>query len=297
MADAFSIVTVNYNNAALLIEVLDRTLGALADHDFETIAVDNGSTDGSMELLQGHYIGNPKVRIISSGRNGGFGFGCNAGARVAKTGILWFLNSDAWLASADGMDEVLALVHKPQSGLVGTSVLLDTAESTPQGGSEMTFAYYMISSFRLGAFFRKLSPSVKQALLPALKFLPGPFGKYVEGYKSGYSDSVFERIGVGGASFLIRRALYDQIGGFDEEFFLYDEDGDLCLRCIQSGHVNYVVPRAKVLTYPSATTSKMRSTVLKIIKRKSRIRLISKHFHGWRRGMLHVTTLLTWRLL
>jgi GT2 family glycosyltransferase len=297
MTHPFSIVTVNYNNAALLIEVLDRTLATLANLEFEAIAVDNGSTDNSLELLQTHYAGNPKVHIISSGRNGGFGFGCNAGARVATTGIVWFLNSDAWLASPDGMDEVLDLVIQPKSGLVGTSVLLDTNESTPQGGSEMTFAYYMISSFRIGALFRKFSPTAKRWLVPILQFLPGPFGKYVEGYKSGHSDETFERIGVGGASFLIRKEIYDRIGGFDEEFFLYDEDGDLCLRCIQAGYRNYVVPRAKVLTYPSATTSKMRSIVLKKIKRESRMRLIAKHFEGWQRYMLQMTTWLTWRLL
>ena len=71
----FSIITVNYCNAALMIEVLDRTLYNLSGRVFEVVIVDNGSTDDSLTRLSTHYSDNPNVKLVASGHNGGFGFG------------------------------------------------------------------------------------------------------------------------------------------------------------------------------------------------------------------------------
>lgn len=297
MATEFSIVTVNYNNASLLIEVLDRTLDVLSSYAFEAIVVDNGSPDDSFAKLKSYYAEHARVKVISSGKNGGFGYGCNAGAAVATSDILWFLNSDAWVSSTNGLDEALVLVKKPKVGLVGTSVLLDNSEPTPQGGSNMTFSYFLISSFRPGALFRKIPLSAKRVMLPLLNAMPGHVSTYAAGYQSAHRSDIFECLGIGGASFLVRKDLYDRLDGFDENFFLYDEDGDFCMRALNSGSLNYVAPSIKVMTYPSATTSKVKSIKLKKIKRHSRLLLISKHFKGVRGLALNVVTRLTWRIL
>lgn len=297
MTAKISIVTVNYNNAALLIEVLDRTLDILSSYPVEVIVVDNGSPDDSFEILKSYYAKSDRVNVIASGRNGGFGFGCNAGAAVATTDILWFLNSDAWVSSTEGLDDAVKLLQNTTVGLVGTSVLLDNAEPTPQGGSDMTFSYFLLSSFRPGALFRKIPLSVKRLIVPLLRAMPGHISTYADGYQSAHRSEIFECRGIGGASFFVRKGLYDKLNGFDEDFFLYDEDGDFCLRTLSSGCKNYVVPSIKVMTYPSATTSKVKSIELKKIKRHSRLLLISKHFFGIQAIVLNLVTRLTWRLL
>lgn len=293
----FSIITVNYNNAPLLISVLERTLETLKSHSFEVIVVDNGSTDGSLNTLTSYYAGHPIVTVVDSGKNGGFGYGCNAGAKKAKAPVLWFLNSDAWVSSAAGLKQTIALTREHDTGMVGTSVLLDDATASPQGGSNMSFGYFLMSSFRPGAAFRRLPEPLRNALQKLLRHLPGSFGRYAKSYEHHTVTKAFKSPGVGGASFLIRTSVYQQLDGFDESFFLYDEDGDLCLRCIELKLVNWVDPQVITLTFPSATTSKLPSLKLKKIKRDSRLRLINKHFTGYQRYTLRTTTKVMWRLL
>jgi len=293
----FSIITVNYNNASLLISVLARTLETLKSYPFEVIVVDNGSTDGSLNTLTSYYAGHSIVTVINSGRNGGFGYGCNVGARRAKAPILWFLNSDAWVSSAAGLKQTIALTREHDTGMVGTSVLLDDATASPQGGSNMSFGFFLVSSFRPGAAFRKLPKPVRNALQKPLRYLPGSFGRYAKSYEHHTVDQAYRSLGVGGASFLIRTSIYRQLNGFDEGFFLYDEDADLCLRCIDMQLVNWIEPGVHVLTFPSATTSRVPSMRLKRIKRDSRLRLIEKHFGGVQKALLNFTTRITWFLL
>lgn len=293
----FSIITVNYNNPTLLISVLERTLETLKSHSFEVIVVDNGSTDGSLNTLTSYYAGHPIVTVIDSGKNGGFGYGCNAGARKAKAPILWFLNSDAWVSSAAGLEQTIALTQAHDTGMVGTSVLLDDATASPQGGSNMSFGFFLVSSFRPGAMFRKLPEPLRNALQQLLRYLPGSLGLYAKSYEHHTVDQAYSSRGVGGASFLIRASVYRRLSGFDEGFFLYDEDADLCLRCVDMQLVNWIAPSIQVLTFPSATTSRVPSMRLKRIKRESRLRLIEKHFRGMQKTVLNFTTRITWRLL
>lgn len=293
----FTIITVNYNNAPLLISVLERTLETLKNHSFEVIVVDNGSTDGSLITLTYQYADHPVVTVIDSGKNGGFGYGCNVGARKAKAPVLWFLNSDAWVSSAVGLEQTITLTQKQDTGIVGTSVLLDDGTASPQGGSNMSFGFFLVSSFRPGAAFRKLPESVRNTLLKLFRYLPGNFGRYAKSYAHHTINQAYKSRGVGGASFLIRTSVYQQLNGFDEGFFLYDEDGDLCLRCIDMDLVNWIEPAVQVLTFPSATTSRLPSMRLKRIKRDSRLRLINKHFTGTQKAFLNFTTRFTWFLL
>ena len=293
----FSIITVNYNNALLLISVLARTLAALKNQSFEVIVVDNGSTDGSLNTLASYYADYSIVTVIDSGKNGGFGYGCNVGARRAKAPVLWFLNSDAWVSSVTGLDQAVALTRDYDTGMVGTSALHKDSTATPQGGSDMSFGFFLMSSFRPGAAFRKLPQPVRNYLQKLFRYLPGGFGRYAKSYEHHNVKEAYKSPGVGGASFLIRASIYKQLNGFDEGFFLYDEDADLCLRCISMQLINWIEPSVQVQNYISATTSRLPSMELKRIKRDSRLRLISKHFRGIERTLLILTTRITWRLL
>jgi GT2 family glycosyltransferase len=294
---SFSIISVNYNNALLLVSVVNRTLATLSGHSFEIIIVDNDSTDGSLSLLRDRFADIPCVSVVGSGRNGGFGFGCNRGAAEARSDVLWFLNSDAWVSDSGGLEEALALCRRDPTGIVGTSVVYDDAKVSPQGGGDLSFSYLLISSFRLGALFRSLPEGLQKFMASLLRNWPGLFGRYARSLDHNTVRNRYQSLGVGGASFLIRRSVYSLLGGFDEGFFLYDEDGDLCIRCVEKGFVNWIDPRVVVHTYRSASTSKVPSLKLKKIKCESRLRLIDKHFSGGRRVLLRLVTVLTWRLL
>lgn len=293
----FSIISVNYNNAELLIKVLERTVTALADFRYEVILVDNGSTDDSLKALEQHFQDHPFIRIINSGRNGGFGYGCNTGAKQARAPVLWFLNSDAWVSTTDGLNQTLALARRNSTGIVGTSVLLENSSATPQGGGDMSFGFFLLSSFRLGAAFRHLPRSWQTKMIRPLSRLRGGLGRYAKSFSHHATQSAFISPSVGGASFLIRSSVYAQMNGFDEGYFLYDEDIDLCLRCLKNNYQNWVSPNVITNTYPSATTSRVPSIKLKLIKRSSRRRLINLHFQGVRRILLLLATEITWLLL
>lgn len=293
----FSIITVNYCNAELLIEVLDKTMQALNAYEYEVIIVDNCSSDTSLEILNQRYKDCKHVKVFPAPKNGGFGYGCNLGALNSSAEKLWFLNSDAWVSSAGGLERALRLLENADTGMVGTAVHLNDNTASPQGGGDMSFGYYLASSLRFGYHFRRLPKSIRNAILPILRNLPGIFGKYARSYSHASATNIYSSRGVGGASFLMSHATFNTLGGFDEGFFLYDEDSDLCLRSLKEQLINYIDPTVRVLTYPSATTSRVASPRLKRIKRSSRLSLIRKHFTGYRRLILTVVTHLTWRLL
>jgi GT2 family glycosyltransferase len=292
-----SLITVNYCNAELLISVVDKTLIEMKGWKIEIIVVDNHSSDGSFEMLYNYYSGNTIVRVISSDVNRGFGYGCNLGALQANSEVLWFINSDAWVLSAEGLSDTLALISSVTTGIVGTSVILNDGTPTPQGGSDMSFSYFLMSSFRLGKVFRMMPGWFRALIMRLLSGVSGIFGKYVRSHNHSDLCDPYISQGVGGASFFIRKELYLEMNGFDEDFFLYDEDGDICLRSIALGKKNFIDPRVKVATFPSATTSKLNPAYLRGIKRKSRLRLIRKHFSGSKRIILIIVTHSTFRLL
>lgn len=295
--EKFSIVSVNYNNYSLTKKVVDKTIHVLKEIDYEIIIVDNGSENNSFHILNNHYIHNNKVKIINSKKNGGFGYGCNIGCKYVKNEIIWFLNSDAWIDSIEGFNEMFELVLKNDTGIIGTAVMLNNGTATPQGGSDMSFIYFLFSSLRLGKLFRNLPTPLYKNLIKIFDIMPGIFSNYSKSLTHDKKKEKIQTIGVGGASFIIRKNVFLKNNGFDEKFFLYDEDGDLCLRLHKNGYQNYIFPIVKVMTYPSATTSKLDKVELKRIKKNSRLYFIDKHFYGIKKFALILITTLTWRLL
>ncbi|HXF93570.1 MAG TPA: glycosyltransferase family 2 protein [Nitrospiraceae bacterium] len=294
---ALSIVSVNYNNSRLLADCLDRSIEKLRGIDYEIILVDNCSSDDSYDFLVSRFASNERVRVVRSDRNGGFGYGCNFGAELATSPVLWFLNSDAWITNIKGLSEVLNLMALRDTGMVGTSAYLVDGSPCPQGGGDVSFSYLLLSSLRLGRLFRILPSHMRDLVVRLHRLAPGAVGRYLKSFDHANQSSTYVSQAVGGASFLISRYAFDELGGFDEGFFLYDEDGDLSARAVKSGYRNYVCPSIVTQMYLSATTSKLGNSQLKWIKLQSRQRLIRKHFSGIKRSLLLLVTRLTWKLL
>jgi len=206
-----SVVIVTYNNR----DDIDACLGSLQTHspDAEIIVVDNLSSDGTLDHIRQQY---PRVRAVSAGRNGGFGAGANIGARLATGTSLVFLNPDTEVKDAWLTPLIAALEDDSSVGLVTPTVLLKgTANRVNACGNDVH--------------------------LTGLAFCAG-----LHHEAPPRSDPARPVAAISGAAFAIRRELWEQLGGFDERFFMYLEDTDLSLRARRLGYTILHVPASRV---------------------------------------------------
>jgi N-acetylglucosaminyl-diphospho-decaprenol L-rhamnosyltransferase len=203
------IVIVSYNSRAELRACVEPLVGL----DWaRVIVVDNASTDGSLEALAGL-----PATAIPLAQNQGFAHGCNAGWRVGAAPAVLFLNPDARISPASLAKLVDVLARDPRIGAVGPNLL---------------------SSDGQNAFSRRRFPSLRSTYAQALflhRIVP----------RASWCDEVvrhpaeYERGGavdwIPGACLLVRRSALEQLSGFDERFFLYCEDMDLCRRIWELG--------------------------------------------------------------
>jgi GT2 family glycosyltransferase len=189
------VIVLNWNGARWL----DRCLTALTRQQgcaFEVVVVDNASTDGSAEIVRDRF---PECRVVALDANVGFAAGNNAGARDATVPYLVFLNNDTevqpgWLAAL-----AAAVERDAQIGLVTSHIVfMDRPDLVDSAGD---------GYLRCGAAFKHRH------------------GQPLEG-RSGE----LEVFGACGAGFLIRRELFERLGGFDEDYFMVYEDVDLSYR-------------------------------------------------------------------
>jgi hypothetical protein len=219
MADAgVSAIVVTHNAAAWI----ERSLESLAGTGAEVIVVDNASTDGTPGLVREKF---PDARLMEQ-ENKGFGAGNNAGMRAASGRYYLLLNPDAWLTEG-ALDKLVAFADEhPEAAVVGPRLL------NPDGSLQRSVRGYP-SPWRIATeyfFLRKLGPRTHA--------LNAFFGEQFD------HESVREAEYLFGACMLVRREAVDEVGGFDEDFFLMSEEVDWCYRFREAGW--------KVLFYPGA---------------------------------------------
>ena len=185
--------------------------------------VDNASPDESADV-----VADLDVTVIRAPRNGGFSYGCNLGAADAAAPYLLFLNPDARI-DADALTGLIDVLRaNPDTGLVGPRILDDDGSLSP--------------SLRR---FPRLRSTYAQALFLHRVW---PLASWTDELIR--DETVYAVAGtaewVSGACMLVRRDAYEQIGGFDERFFLYCEDTDLCLRLWNAGFAVRFEPSAVV---------------------------------------------------
>jgi GT2 family glycosyltransferase len=202
-----SVVVVNWNAGAAL---LDCLASARADAT-ETILVDNASSDGSTAAARARY---PDLHVIDSGTNLGFAAGANRGAGAARGDVLVFLNPDARAEPGAVATLMDALVTTPGAGIAGGG-LVDAAGRWQPGAARFhPVAHLLLDTTpgRLAARARRMPHAV---------------------------DWVY------GTFMAVRRDAFRQLGGFDESYFLYGEDLDLCHRAAAIGLRTIHVPAAR----------------------------------------------------
>jgi GT2 family glycosyltransferase len=235
-APLVSVSIASFNTRALLRECL-RSLEerrAEAGIEIEIIVVDNGSRDGSVEMVREEF---PQVLVIEAGRNLGYGAANNLALREARGEFVWVLNSDTTIEP----DTIAAMIRwmreRPECGAIGPRLIL------PDGSTQSTSCARDPS---LWAVF------CEQTFLDKLLF----GGRYSGSYApSNWSfDEPREAPQLCGASLFVRREAWLSAGGFDESYFMYMEDADLCVRLREAGWSLWYLPPARVRHHLGASS-------------------------------------------
>ncbi len=259
-----SIIIPNWNGAAHL-PVCLQSLRAQTVRDFEVILVDNASTDESMALLARDF---PEVRVLRLERNHGFAGACNVGLRAGQGGALILLNNDTECAP-DWLAEVLAVFERhPRAGSVASKMLLFDRRDTLHAA---------------GDFF-------------GADGLPGNRGVWQPDTGQFAEGPCFS---ANGGSAAYRRAMLDEVGLLDEDFYFSCEDVDLGWRAQLRGWPAVYAPRAVVYHKLSATGGGVTAS---FYNGRNFLFLLAKDVPGelWRRNwprLLAAQWAITWEAL
>jgi GT2 family glycosyltransferase len=247
-APRVSAIVVSYESR----DELGACLASLAAPGVETIVVDNASRDGSADLVAREH---PDARLLRNRSNAGFGRGCNQGAALAGAPYLLFLNPDARL-EAGALDALARVLEEDAgAGVVGPRTLND--DGTPQ----VSFgpALGLLSEWRQRRLVRGVRARDPEVL------------RRVEAMTSAAAEPDW----VSGSCLLVRRRAFEQVGGFDEAFFLYEEDVDLCVRLRAAGW--------RVRFEPGAVVRHALGRSMARNPMKARIEYLRSHLHYYRK--------------
>lgn len=261
-----SIVTVNYNAGLLLADCIKAALKQAQ----QIIVVDNASSDSSLTELERRLSAEPHLQVISLNKNVGFAAGCNVGLKAASAPFILFLNPDCMLMP-DAIGRLLQVMERDSSvGMVGGRLLnLDGSE---QGGS------------------RRAIPTPWRSLVRALRlyrlaaYWPNLFFDY-QLHHQPLPEKPIEVEAISGALMLVRRKAIEQIGAWDEGYFLHCEDLDWCMRFRQKGWKILFVPEVAVLHH-KGVCSQTRPIFVAWHKHRGMMRFYQKFFRDRYPGML-----------
>jgi GT2 family glycosyltransferase len=210
-----SVVIVNYNGR----DVLRQCLSTLLDTDYpncEIVVVDNASTDGSLDDFEASFGSNPRIQLVENRENVGHAEGCNIGARMTSGKYLVFLDSDIAFEDATWLRELVNVMENDDSvGLAQAKIVL--AEN------KNCLDYVCVAVDALGTW-------------------EANYGSKEECLKE-----KFEILAASSGCCIVRRDVFNQVGGFDADYFIYDDDTDLSLRARILGYRVMFVPSAVVI--------------------------------------------------
>ena len=231
-----SIIIVNYNVKEFLQNLLYSISKASSNTTMEIIIVDNASDDGSVELIREKF---PSVQIISNEKNQGFGKANNQALQIAKGKHILLINPDT-IVSEDTFDMLIDFFEKnPEAGLAGCKIL------NPDGSLQLACR----RSFP-GPWTSFCKVTGLSNLFPKSKI----FARYNLTYLS--EDETYEVDAISGSFMMMRKEVYDTVGGFDEEFFMYGEDLDLCYRIQKAGYKVFYFHNTQIIHYKGESTKR-----------------------------------------
>ncbi len=244
-----SVIIVNYNTRDMLRDCLSSLAEKTSGLSFETIVVDNDSSDGSAEMVGKMF---PETMLVCAGENLGFGKANNLGAMRARGKYLFFLNSDTVLIN-NALYELFSFVERnPSCAIVGGNLF--DIKGKPIHGHSLAL------------------PSPATDLV---RLIPGSFRLlYGKNWTHNFAKKPLRVAYVTGADLMMPKCVFDQVGGFDPDFFMYYEETELANRVRTLGLTAYSIPTAEITHIKGGSLENLDS--VKSIVYQSKYRYMTK---------------------
>lgn len=231
-----SVIILNYNVRYFLELCVLSVQQAIQNLEAEIIVVDNNSSDDSCAMMQSRF---PSIKLIQNNDNAGFPKGNNIGVAQAQGEYVCILNPDTVVAE-DTFEKVLAFAKKQKDlGIVGCKLIDGTGNFLPESKRGIPTPWVAFTKiFGLYKWFPKTSL----------------FNKYYAQHLNVNQTGEVEILV--GAFMVMKRELYTELGGFDENCFMYSDDIDLSYMALQRGKINYYFHETTVIHYKGESTVK-----------------------------------------
>ena len=252
-----SIIIVNYNVKEFLQNLLHSIDKALQNLSSEIIVVDNASDDGSVEWIKSKF---PSVKLIENKTNLGFGKANNQALKIAEGKYLLLINPDA-IVSEDTFTKMIHFLEgQKDAGLAGCKIL------NPDGSLQLACRRSFPGPWTSFCKVTGLS-----------NFFPNSkmFARYNLTYLN--ENQTYEVDAISGSFMMLKRVVYEKLGGFDEQFFMYGEDLDLCYRVQKAGYKVFYVHTTQVIHYKGESTKRSSMDETKIFYNAMHL-FVKKHF-------------------
>lgn len=231
-----SIIIVNYNVKEFILNLVNSIRKAAKNISSEIFIVDNASDDGSVELISENF---PEVNLIQNKKNVGFGVANNQAMKLATGKYFLIINPDT-IVREDTLSKMIRFMDEnPQVGISGCKVL------NPDGSLQLACRRSFPGPWT--SFTKVMGLS---NLFPKSKL----FARYNLTYLD--ENQTYEVDAVSGSFMMMRKDVYDKIGGFDPQFFMYGEDLDLCFRTQKAGYKVYYYHETEIIHYKGESTKR-----------------------------------------
>ena len=254
-----SIIIVNYNVKEFLQNLIHSIFKSALNISYEIIIIDNASDDGSVEFIKDKF---PEIKLISNEKNLGFSKANNLGLKIAKGKYLLLLNPDALLRE-DTLQKMMEFFRNtPDAGLAGCKIL------NPDGSLQLACR----RSFP-GPWTSFCKVTGLSTIFPRSRI----FARYNLTYLD--ENQSYEVDAISGSFMMMKREVYEKVGGFDEEFFMYGEDLDLCYRIQKAGYKVYYVHDTQIIHYKGESTKRSSFDETKVFYNAMNL-FVKKHLSG-----------------
>ena len=250
-----SIVIVNWNTKDMLRDCLNSIKKEKGMLTVQTLVIDNDSADGSREMVGYDF---PEVKLINSGGNVGFAKANNIATGYAESQLVLFLNPDTIVLPGSLQKMVNYMDVNPTVGALGCMMIGADGEPQPLG---LQWNPTPVTKLIEMLFISTETLDKIKSILP-----------YKDPYQSGQVKILF------GGCLMVRKAILDQVGWFDERYFMYVEDADLCRKIAERGWRLYYLSEAQIVHLGGGATKNRSSKYETLMTLESLSKSMMKHY-------------------